>query len=123
MNVIAVASVERFRASSDFELKLVTTIPGGMASVFTSTPPGVIWSRRMGDVTPQLPSALSLFHTLLVLEAVGYAPLSLATALPQDAVEGHSGGSFCPAITVVASPVYTLCETTRFPAVNPPLWP
>ena len=71
MNVIAVPSVERFSESSDFELKLDTIRPVGTGRLFTSVPVGVIWSRKMGAVTPKLPSALSLFQTLLVLVVDG----------------------------------------------------
>jgi hypothetical protein len=89
-------------------------------------PAGVIWSKKIGAVIPKLPSTLSLFQTLLLLVVDGYAPLSLATPVPHLAVEGQTGGIACPLMTVVASPAYTLRETTRFPAVNPenPLvWP
>jgi hypothetical protein len=91
-------------AISDFELKLVLTIFGGIASVFTSVPVVVIWSRKIGDVMPKLPSTASLFQTLLVLPATGYAPLSVAFPEPQEAVEGHTGGSACPTVTVAAVP-------------------
>ena len=39
----------------------------GIGRVLTMVPAGVIWSRKMGDVTPKLPSTVSLFQTLLVL--------------------------------------------------------
>jgi len=71
MNVIAVPSDERFSASSDVELKLVVTRLDGTGRVLTSVPVGVIWSRKIGDVIPKLPSALSLFQTLLVLLVEG----------------------------------------------------
>jgi hypothetical protein len=58
------------RAISDLELKLVVTIEVGMASELTSVPVGVSWSRKMGDVTPKLPSTILLLKTLLVLVAV-----------------------------------------------------
>ena len=71
MKVSAVPSGERFSASSDFELKLVLTRLGGIGSVLTSVPVGVIWSRKIGDVMPKLPSTLSLFQTLLLLVVDG----------------------------------------------------
>jgi hypothetical protein len=73
----------------------------------------------MGEVIPKLPSTASLFQTLFVLVVVGKAPLSLAAPVPHAAVDGQTGGSACPLMTVVASPAYTLRESTRFPAVNP----
>jgi hypothetical protein len=80
----------------------------------------------MGEVIPKLPSTLLLFQTLFVLVVEGYAPLSVAAAVAHTAVEGQTGGSACPLMMVVASPAYTLRESTRFPAVNPEnelVWP
>ena len=44
---------------------------------------------------------------------------SLATVVPHAAVAVHTGGSAWPAITVLASPAYTLRDSTRFPALKP----
>lgn len=119
MKVRYFASSDRFNATSDFELKLVVTKVVGTASVLTSVPAVVIWSRKSGDVTPKLPSTLSLFQTLLVLPTAGKAPVSVAVPVPQEAVAGQFGGSGCPTVTVAAVPVYTLRLTTRLPGVKP----
>ena len=63
MKVIAPPSEDKLSASSDFELKLVVTRFPGTASVFTTVPVGVTWSRKMGDVIPKLPSTRLLFQT------------------------------------------------------------
>ena len=58
--------VDKFSASSDLEEKLVTMwpaagpnspVPSGTRSVLTRCPSGVIWSRKIGEVTPKLGSA------------------------------------------------------------------
>src|SRR5215831_2953788 len=67
-------SVDRFNASSDFELKLVTIWSVGTASVPSCSPLVLRLSRKMGDVMPKLPSGPSLLKT------VGYVPS--ATAVP-----------------------------------------
>src|SRR5215475_10169648 len=67
-------SVERFRDSSDFELKLVTTWSEGTASVPSVFPSVVMLSRKMGEVMPKLPSGPSLLKT------VGYVPSATALA-------------------------------------------
>jgi hypothetical protein len=59
----------------------------------------VSWSRKIGEVTPKLPSTVLLFQTL------GKAPVLVAVAVGQAAVAGQLGGSFWPTVTVVASPV------------------
>ena len=105
MNVRALPSVETFRANSDLEGKLVVTKPVGMASVFTSVPDGVIWSRNIGEVIPKLPSTLLLLNTLLLLPISGKAPESVAIAVPHTAVVGQMGGKRCPTDTEFASPV------------------
>jgi hypothetical protein len=102
MKVIAVPSVERLRATSDLELKLVVTMEVGMGSVLTNVPTGVNWSRKMGDVTPKLPSMRLLLKTLLVLVVDAYAPLSVALTVAQAAVEGQTGGRGWPTASVAA---------------------
>jgi hypothetical protein len=72
MKVTYRPSVDRFSASSDFDEKLVTMWspsspepfrdPSGSRSVLSSRPDGVSWSRKIGDVTPKLPSARSFPH-------------------------------------------------------------
>lgn len=104
MNVRALPSVETFRANSDLEGKLVVTKPVGTASVFTSVPDGVIWSRNIGEVIPKLPSTL-LLNTLLLLPISGKAPESVVIAVPHTAVVGQMGGKRCPTDTEFASPV------------------
>src|SRR5580704_19542311 len=108
MNVTTLPSVERLRASSDLELKLVTIMLLGMASVLTVVPDGVIWSRKMGEVIPKLPSTTSLLKTLLVLVVEGYAPLAVAfpAHAPGAAVlalAGQTGGNVSPMTTALAS--------------------
>src|SRR5580704_17390971 len=73
-------SVERFTASSDFELKLVTRRSVGIGRVSRSSPRVVMLSKKIGEVRPKLPSAVSLFHTLCVSVKLGYSPLSIAVA-------------------------------------------
>src|SRR5580700_8517769 len=79
MKVIERPSTDRFRASSDFELKLVTIRSVGMRRVPSSQPSVVMSSRKMGDAMPKLPSDFALFQTLWVLNRLGYSPLSVAT--------------------------------------------
>src|ERR1700691_5463363 len=81
MNVTDRSLVDRFRASSDLEEKLVTRPPpgcaaSGMRSVLTRGPEGVTWSRNTGEVTPKLPSTRSLLNT------PGYEPSLVAVAQP-----------------------------------------
>src|SRR5260221_13761087 len=103
MNVSAVPSVDRFTASSDFELKLVVTMLLGMASVLVTVPVELIWSRKIGEVIPKLPSVLLFFQKLLLLVGDGEAPLSVAFAVPHTAVDGQTGGNDWPAIIVEPS--------------------
>src|SRR5580704_4010125 len=63
-NVIERPSIERFRANSDLELKLVTIRSVGMAMVSSVQPSVVMSSRKIGDVTPKLGSVFALFQTL-----------------------------------------------------------
>ena len=86
MKVMERPSTERFSASSDLELKLVTIRSVGMGRVPSSQPSVVMSSRKMGDVTPKLPSEFALFQTLWVSNRFGYSPLSVAT--PHGTVTG-----------------------------------
>src|SRR5580704_497544 len=111
-------SSERFKANSDFELKLVTIWLLGIASVPRRWPSVVMLSRKIGAVTPKLPSAESLLKT------VGYVPSAIAALQPEElplgiatvavppAMSGsvtvpgtHPGGRLCPIVTVDTSPV------------------
>jgi hypothetical protein len=84
MNVIDRPSIERFKASSDFELKLVTILSLGIGSVPNGQPSVVKLSRNIGELTPKLPSVVELFHTLCESFRFGASPLSLA--IPQGTV-------------------------------------
>src|SRR5215471_18151761 len=111
-------SVDRFTASSDFELKLVTRRFVGTGSVPRRFPSVVRLSRKIGEVTPKLPSGLSLFQTLWLSARFGYSPLStavphltftLATPPPRRGIETvpatQPGGKVSPITTVVDVPV------------------
>src|SRR5579862_1593432 len=74
MKVSDLPSVERFSASSDFELKLVTIRLVGIARVPISSPLVFRLSRNTGEVMLKLPSARSLLNT------VGYVPSLVALA-------------------------------------------
>ena len=80
----------------------------------------------MGDVTPKLPSTVSLFQTLLELPLAGKAPVLVAgppvPAPVHVAVVGQSGGSVVPTVRVLAVPWYTLRDTTRLLGVKPENW-
>src|ERR1700677_289627 len=123
MNVKDLPSAERLSANSDFELKLVTIRLEGTANVPSGWPSGVRSSRKIGEVTPKLPSLFALFHTLCKLKSLGNSPLSLA--MPQGTVTlvvtpgvvvgtattvlpfappAHPGGKFSPTVTVSAVP-------------------
>src|SRR5215469_16393779 len=78
MNVRDFPSTERFIASSDFELKLVTILSVGTGRAPNSTPSVVKLSKTIGDETPKLPSVFELFQTLCGSEACGAFPRSLA---------------------------------------------
>jgi hypothetical protein len=92
-------------ASSDFELKLVVKVVGGIAMVVRTAPEdGESSSMKIGEVTPKLPSAKSLFQTLLVVLRDGKRPLFVAVPVPQAAVEGQLGGNGSPIMTVDATP-------------------
>src|ERR1700691_3956835 len=109
MKVRALPSVDRFSASSDLELKLVTIMLVGITKLLSVVADGVSRSRKIGEVIPKLPSTESLSHTLLELLVEGYAPLFVAFApqAPDDAVlalAGHTGGNTEPTTTVLGSP-------------------
>src|SRR5579862_9197650 len=110
-------SVELLSANSDFELKLVTKRSVGMGRVPSSSPCVVTLSRKTGAVTPKLPSAVLLFHTLWVSERLGYSPLSTAAAhftlieTVPPAMSGsvmvvvtQAGGKVWPGVTVETVP-------------------
>src|SRR4029077_13039935 len=105
-------SVERFSASSDLELKLVTIMSVGTASVPSRSPLVLRLSRKIGEVIPKLPSGPSLLKT------VGYVPSATAvahftfTVVVPPASSGsvtvratQPGGRVCPTETVDAFPV------------------
>jgi hypothetical protein len=86
MKVMYRPSVERLSVSSDFDGKLVTSwslcdgtpccVLLATSRELTSVPSAVIWSRKIGEVTPKLGSPASLFQT------PGYAPSAVATVQP-----------------------------------------
>jgi hypothetical protein len=132
MNVMDFPSIERFSASSDFELKLVTILSLGIGREPSSQPSVVTLSRKIGEVTPKLPSEPELFQTLCESKRFGNSPLS--EAIPQVTVTGvvvpgvvvgtlttvvpfgppaHPSGRVSPIVTVEAVPTYTLRLSTR----------
>src|SRR5271168_1507186 len=123
MKVIDLPSTERFSASSDLELKLVTSLALGIGSVPSNLPSVLRLSRKIGELTPKLPSEFALFHTLCESARFGNSPLSDAT--PQATVTfvvvpgvvvgtattvlpfappAHPRGKFSPMVTVAAVP-------------------
>src|ERR1700730_10310716 len=123
MNVTTSPLVDRFSASSDLELKLVTIRCGSIGTERRTRPSGAISSRKIGEVTPKLPSTVSLSQTLFGLPGEGNNPLAIAgtPALlvpPHFAVDGHCGGNNSPTVTVDAVPRYTLRETSRLFGLN-----
>ena len=56
MKVTARPVVDRLRASSDLDEKLVTSSCVGTLILLTRFPPGVSCHRKMGEVTPKLAS-------------------------------------------------------------------
>src|ERR1700722_18728708 len=113
MNVSDLPSVERFSASSEFELKLVTIFSLGIASVPSRKAKVVMLSRKMGDETAKLPSDSSLLNT------AGYVPSAVATpqatatlaGFPPAVADGtetlpatQPGGRVSPTVTVDAVP-------------------
>src|SRR6476659_2859764 len=95
MKVTDLPSDDKFTASSDFELKLVTNKSVGIGNVPMSLPCLSMLSRKIGEVTPKLASGPSLFHTLLLSCKFGYSPFE--TAVPQvtftEVVPPASSGS------------------------------
>ncbi len=63
MNVTYLPSEDRLSAPSDFEEKLVFSSLLGTGMTPCRRPDGVISSMYSGDVTPKLPSTLSLLNT------------------------------------------------------------
>ncbi len=105
MNVTARPVVDRLRASSDLDEKLVTSSWVGTSLRPITSPLGVSCHRKIGDVTPKLPSARSLLNTY------GYAP-SLVAVTQLPAV--HPGDSWVTPGWMSASR-YVLPLTSRFP--------
>jgi hypothetical protein len=136
MNVMDFPSIERFSASSDLELKLVTIRSLGIGSVPKSRPSVERLSRKIGELTPKLPSEPELFQTLCESLRLGASPLSLATPhvtvtfVVPPAVSGtattvlpfgppaHPRGNTSPIVTVAAVPWYTLRLNTRLSSLN-----
>jgi hypothetical protein len=91
--------------------------------VVKTVPVVVISSMKIGEVTPKLPSTVSLFQTLLVVVREGNKPLLVALPVPHAAVLGQSGGKASPMVTVDAVPVYKLRVKTRLSGVKTGLVP
>ena len=77
MNVTYRSLVDRFRASSDLEEKLVTRPPpgcaaSGMRSVLTWCPDGVTWSRNTGEGTPKPIIDLLNRHIVSIIQSDEY---------------------------------------------------
>src|SRR5580704_15150478 len=122
MNVMEFPSTERFKANSDFELKLVTIRLLGIGRESSKRPSVLRLSRKIGELTPKLPSEPELFQTLWESERFGNSPLSEAT--PQVTVTfvvplvvvgtattvlpfgppGQPSGKVAPVVTVEAFP-------------------
>src|SRR5579862_9389487 len=128
MKVRDFPSAERFSASSDLEVKLVTILSVGMAIVPSRSPDVDRLSRKIGELMPKLESVPALFQTLCESFRFGYSPLSLATPQgtftlvvpPGGVVFGtltvtatQPGGNVSPITTVSAVPIYTLLLSTR----------
>ena len=100
--------------------------------IIRSQPSVVTLSRKIGEVTPKLPSEPELFQTLCESKRFGNSPLSVA--IPQVTVTGvvvpgvvvgtlttvvpfgppaHPSGRVSPIVTVEAVPTYTLRLSTR----------
>src|SRR6516165_9489655 len=101
MNVTSWPFVERLRASSDLEEKLVTRSREGTAIRSITWPHGVSLSRNTLEVTPKLPSTVSLLNTN------GYVPSAIARGQRLVLVSVQPGGS---TVTpgVMSAGVYTL---------------
>ena len=105
MNVTARPVVETLSASSDLDEKLVTNWSVGTLILPTTSPPGVSCHRRIGEVTPKLPSATSLLNTY------GYAPS--AVAVTQLAAVQPGGNWVTPGW--MSASRYVLPLTSRLP--------
>src|ERR1700722_6747248 len=121
MKVRKLGSEESFSANSDFELKLVpiwSFVGGtpfcelfGTSSEVTSEPDGVIWSRKIFEVIPKLPSPESLFQTY------GYVPSLIAVVSgvvhEPEAATQFGGRAVIPITVLFGLLSYTLRLTTR----------
>ena len=110
--------MDRFRASSDLEEKLVTRPPpgpgpSGTRSVLTSRPDGVSWLRNTGEVTPKLGSASTLLNT------PGYEPSLVAVTQP---LVQPGGRTVTPGVSRPGSFWYTDPLTSRLPGRRKPPW-
>src|ERR1700721_888992 len=115
MKVRNLPSVERLRAISDFELKLVTSwllsdpTKGrellGTSRLSRRKPEGVIWSRKIFEVMPKLASTRTLLKTS------GYLPLLVAATQGVPlllAVLAQFGARRAPTFTLLALLSYRL---------------
>src|ERR1700677_799962 len=122
MKVRSLPSVERLRAISDLELKLVTSWLLsermlrsellGTSRLSRRKPEGVSWSRKMVDVMPKLASTSTLLKTS------GYLPLLVAATQGTPlllAVLAQFGARRAPTFTLLALLSYTLRLTMRLP--------
>src|SRR5262245_39757218 len=121
MNVTKRLSVERLRAISDLDEKLVTIwsesgltcrcVLLGTSSELIHRPHGVNWSRKIFEVMPKLASTRSLLKTC------GWAPPAFAVAQAEPV---HPGGScVTPATTLFGLLSYKARLTSRLPGRKP----
>src|SRR5580700_11928982 len=112
MKVIDLPSTERFTASSDFELKLVTISPVGIAREPTRWPSVVTLSRKIGEVMPKWPSAALLLKTpgnvpsavgVLQVTATGVVPPAMSGTLTVPATQ-PGGNTVTPGTSSEAVP-------------------
>src|ERR1700722_3307786 len=125
MKVMDLPSVERFRASSDLELKLVTIWSLGIGNEPRRKPPVVRLSRTIGDVMPKLASAASLLKTPGYVPSLVAMAQATATGVVPPAIKGiftfpamQPGGSVSPTTTDDGLPSYTLRLSTSVPGKN-----
>src|ERR1700722_13936427 len=128
MKVRLLPSAERFRASSDLELKLVTIWLLGTCSSPSKKPKGLRFQRTIGEETPKLGSLLALFQTLWLSLRFGASPLSLAypqlTVTAVVPVEGGRRGTFTVAgLGLVTGPVFRHPCGNISPGVTVPAFP
>src|ERR1700759_1378701 len=105
MNVTARPVVDRLSASSDLELKLVTSSWVGTSVLPTTSPLGVSCHKKIGEVTPKLESATSLLNTY------GYAPSLVAVTQ----LAGAQPGGSCVTPGSMSASRYVLPLTSRLP--------